>query len=203
MHDTTATATAASTGGEQPAEATGPGWWVRRIAAWTVILAVGAVIAVSVLVPRLGGGTPYAILTGSMRPGLPPGTLVVVRPVAPEDVAVGDVITYQLDSGEPAVVTHRVVAVGIKADGERTFRTQGDANTGLDVEPVRPVQIRGELWYSVPHLGFVNKYVNGDQRHLATLAVAGALLAYAAVMFTSALRGRRAACAPISPGATP
>jgi signal peptidase len=165
--------------------------WVRRVVAWTAILGFAAAIAVAVVVPRLGGGTPYAILTGSMRPGMPPGTLVVVRPAAPESLGIGDVITYQLSSGETAVVTHRIVSVAIKADGQRTFRTQGDANNVVDQKPVLPVQIRGKLWYSVPKLGYVNRYVNGDQREVATLVVALGLCAYAVAMLLGSLRDDR------------
>ncbi len=80
-------------------------------------LCLAAVIAVAVVVPRLAGARPYVVLTGSMRPGMPPGTLVVVRPVDPRSIGVGDVITYQVASGEPDVVTHRVVAQGLDRRG--------------------------------------------------------------------------------------
>jgi signal peptidase len=172
-------------------DATGPLWWLRRVVAWTVILGLAGAIAVAVVVPRIGGATPYAILTGSMRPTMPPGTLVVVRPVEPEHIGIGSVITYQLASGDPAVVTHRVVAVGINARGERVFTTQGDANNVADAKVVRPVQVRGEVWYAVPKLGFANRYLSGDQREVTTLAVAGALMAYAVWALVSGLRDRR------------
>ena len=45
--------------------------WVGRVVAWMVILTSLAALTVAVLVPRLGGATPYEILTGSMQPGLP------------------------------------------------------------------------------------------------------------------------------------
>jgi signal peptidase len=170
---------------------TGILWWVGRVAAWFVIFGIGVGLAVAVLIPRIGGATPYAILTGSMKPGMPPGTLVVVRPVKAEDIAIGDVVTYQLASGKPTVVTHRVVAIGVNAKGERTFTTQGDANNVVDQKPVRAAQIRGERWYSVPRLGFVNEYVSGEQRHITTLVVVSALLAYAASMLAGGLRDRR------------
>ena len=63
-----------------------------------------------------------------MKPSMPPGTLVVVRPTPVDEIGIGSVITYQVESGEPTVVTHRVVAQGIGATGEPVFRTQGDAN---------------------------------------------------------------------------
>ena len=159
-------------------------------AAWLVVLGAVAALLAAVLVPRLAGATPYTVLTGSMQPDLPPGSLVVVRPVAAQDVGVGSVITYQLASGEATVVTHRVVAVRMGADGEPSYRTQGDANDVPDQGWVRPVQVRGELWYSVPHLGRLGVLVGTHQRELAVYVVSGTLLAYAAAMFVSAARAR-------------
>jgi len=85
---------------------------VVRAVSWVVLLGATALVTLAVLVPRVAGATPYTVLTGSMSPAYPPGTLVVVRPVDLADVRVGDVVTYQLRSGEPAVATHRVVGVG-------------------------------------------------------------------------------------------
>jgi signal peptidase len=162
------------------------------LVSWCVLLVAGGALLVSVVVPRLAGATPYTVLTSSMEPTYPPGTLVVVRPVPVEDIGVGDVITYQLESGRPAVVTHRVVAVGASiGSGKRTFTTRGDANGADDPAPVRPVQVRGVLWYHVPFLGRVSTALDGDQRQLATYGVAAGLLGYAALMFASSISTRR------------
>lgn len=162
-----------------------------QLLAWLVILGIAAVLTAAVLVPRLGGGTPYSILTGSMRPALPPGAMVVVRPVQPGEIRVGDVITYQLRSGEPEVVTHRVVTVGVNGEGERLFRTQGDANEIADAAWVRPAQVKGVQWYDVPHLGRVTQVLDGAERQVVLTAVVAFLLAYAVLMFGSDLRERR------------
>lgn len=164
--------------------------WIVAVLSWTVILAVAAVLLAAVLVPRLGGATPYTVLTSSMSPGLPPGTLVVIRPVPVEDIAVGSVITYQLESGKPTVVTHRVVGAAVDLRGERRFVTQGDANTVSDELAVMPVQIKGELWYAVPYLGQVNNILTGRERQVVVYVVAALLLGYAAFMGTSAARDR-------------
>ena len=165
--------------------------WLIQVVSWVVVLAVLLVLSVSVLVPRLGGATPYTILTGSMQPGMPPGTLVVVKPVDPEDITIGTVITYQLESGESTVVTHRVIAQAYDLRGDLTFTTQGDANDVADAEPVRPVQVMGERWYAVPHLGRVVNVVTADQRRAAIVVVVVALLGYAATMFAGSARDRR------------
>lgn len=163
--------------------------WVGRVLAWMVILGIGSIVMIAVLIPRIAGATPYVVLTGSMRPAMPPGTLVVVKPVKGEDVAIGDVVTYQLKSGEPTVVTHRVVAMN-SFQGKPIFQTQGDANNAPDEKWVRQVQIRGVAWYAVPYLGYVTSAITGEQRRIALVVVVTFLLGYAGYMFVSAGRDR-------------
>lgn len=163
---------------------------LSRVLCWVVIGTVAVVVAIAVVVPRLGGGTPYVILTGSMRPSLGPGTLVVTRPVVPGGIGLGSVITYQRSSGEADVVTHRVVAQGVSSTGEPVVRTRGDANSVVDPGWIRPVQVRGERWYDVPYLGYVTTLLSPAARQgLQALLIAG-LLAYAAFMLTAGFRGR-------------
>lgn len=159
-----------------------------RVLVWLVLLGAGAAIVVAVLVPRIAGATPYTILTGSMRPAMPPGTLVVDRPVDPETLRTGDVVTVQLTSGRPVYVTHRIVAVERRLDGGLRFQTQGDANDVADDELRRPEQIRGKRWYSVPYLGYVSNAISGQHRQVAVYVVAAGLLAYAVRMFATARR---------------
>lgn len=116
--------------------------FARRTLEWLVILASATAILLAVVIPRLFGATPYTILTGSMTPAIKPGSLVVVRPVDPSSLSVGDVVTVQLESGEASMVTHRIAAIQYRADGQLQFITKGDANNVVDAEPRMPVQIR-------------------------------------------------------------
>jgi signal peptidase len=116
------------------------------VLAWFVMLSVGATLLVALIVPRVAGATPYVIETGSMSPSMPPGTLVVVKPVPVAELAPGDVITYQISSGDPTVVTHRIMEQGVDMTGQPRWRTQGDANEVADEGWVLPVQVQGERW---------------------------------------------------------
>src|SRR5262245_30588379 len=162
-----------------------------------VVLVAGAALLAAVIVPRIAGGTSYTVLTGSMEPTLPPGTLIVVRPS--DDIQIGDVITFQLRSGEPEVATHRVVGVGTSVGGERVYMTQGDASDAPDPERVRDVQVRGELWYRVPYLGYVSQLFTGRQREGIALVIALALIGYAAWQVIQARREHAAAGAQANP----
>lgn len=166
---------------------------VFQAISWVLLLLVSLLAIVVIVVPLATGAKPYTILTGSMEPQYPPGTLVVVKPVDVSEINLGDVITYQLESGKPQVVTHRVVAVGAAADGTPLFITRGDANDADDPEPVQPVQIVGELWYSVPYVGWINNVVTGQARAWAIPIVVAGLFVYGIVLLAMGFRDRRRA----------
>jgi len=161
------------------------------LSAGLLLLVLGLAVLV-IGVPAAVGGMPYTILTGSMAPGLPPGTLVVVKPADPAEIRIGDVVTYQLESGHPAVVTHRVVERIIDTrSGDLLFVTKGDANDTADAVPVMPVQLKGTVWYSIPWLGWVNQAVTGELRGWLIPLVAVLLFGYALWMVITGLRDRR------------
>lgn len=161
-----------------------------RALEWLLAAVVVAAALAAVVVPRVAGATPYAVLTGSMNPGMPPGSLVVVRPTPIEEIEVGEVITYQPRPEDPSVVTHRVVGHGMDANGELVLWTQGDASEGRDAAPVHDYQIVGRAWYMVPYLGHVTGYLDGPTRRNVIVGAALLLFGYAAAMFLGALRDR-------------
>ena len=87
------------------------GWARRTLSIATTVLLIGVSLLAlfTVVIPFVLGAQSYTVLTGSMRPGFEPGTLIAVRATDPEEIRIGDVITYQLEPGRPEVVTHRVV----------------------------------------------------------------------------------------------
>ncbi|RDI20485.1 signal peptidase [Rhodococcus sp. AG1013] len=160
-------------------------WWVKSVVSWLLLIAMVGILALTIVIPRIVGATPYTVLTGSMKPTYPPGTLIVVRPQDPQTLAVGDPITFQWESGKPDVVTHRITQVRRTSQGELTFVTHGDNNPSPDERPVVPEQVRGKVWYSVPYVGYVNNYITGKQRSVLLVVVVGGLLIYAVSMFVS------------------
>ena len=160
-----------------------------------LLLLVVALAVMLIVVPKVAGAIPLTVLTSSMEPGLPPGTLIVVRPVSPDDLRIGDVVTYQIQSGRPGVITHRITAIASSSDGSRSFTFQGDNNGAPDSEQIIEAQIQGRLWYSVPFVGFVNSGVNGPNKTWIIPVAAGLLLTYAGYMVASgtvaAARNRR------------
>lgn len=73
---------------------------------------------------------PLAVTSGSMEPAMPAHSLIFVEEVRPDDVRVGDIITFD-PPGPSGRVTHRVVARELV--GTRWyFQTKGDANPARD-----------------------------------------------------------------------
>lgn len=170
---------------------TGPLWWAFQIITWLLLLVLVTILLATIVVPKVAGAQPYTVLTSSMKPDYPPGTLIVVRKVDASSLEIGDVVTYQIRSGDPAVITHRIVRFNFDQQGNRLITTQGDAVAVPDAEPVKPAQIRGELWYSIPYLGYLNNWISGSTRLIVVYAIAGALLLYALVQFVGSIRDRR------------
>lgn len=131
---------------------------------WNAILVALTVAAAALVVAfagvRLVGLTPYAVLSGSMEPELPVGSLVYVRAVDPSEVVVGDTITFKLESG--TLVTHEVYEIDAAA---REFKTHGIANVDSegnispDAAPVPWSSLVGSVVACVPLLGYVNVFV--------------------------------------------
>jgi signal peptidase len=169
---------------------TTPARTASRVLGAGVLAVAVALLVVTVIVPLATGGRAYTVLTSSMEPALPPGSLVMVRPVKAADVGVGSVITYQVESRRPEVVTHRVVTMGVREDGSPVFRTQGDANPDPDPKWVRPVQVRGAVWYAVPYIGRLNSLMTPHVRDLLVRAIALGLLLYGVVELVLAARDR-------------
>jgi signal peptidase len=167
-------------------------WHYITVSLSTVLLIlVAAVAALVIVVPLVVGGQALTVLTNSMAPDYPPGTLIVIGPTDPSDIAIGDVLTYQITSGEPAVISHRVVQRGVNLEGDTAFITKGDNNDVVDPLPVTEAQIKGTLLYAIPQLGWVNNAVNGEARAWAGPVIAGSLFLYAGWSVVSAVRDRR------------
>lgn len=117
----------------------------------TVILAIMIVIAAVLLVPYAFGYQTLAVLSGSMEPAYPVGSVVFVKKLAPQEVHVGDAITFQLN--ENTVATHRVV----KIDTEKhQFITKGDANNTEDGPTDFNNLVGRAATTAIPYLGYLS-----------------------------------------------
>jgi signal peptidase len=127
------------------------------------------ILALIILTLKVLGYSFFTVETGSMADEYPIGTVIVVQPVAFEEVQVGDVVSYYM--GDDTVVTHRVVGIDSEA---QTLTTQGDENDSPDGLAVPYASVAGEPILSVRRLGYVYLYASTTEGK-ATLLAAVAL----------------------------
>lgn len=113
----------------------------------TLMLLAVILTALPLTVPRLLGYEAYGVVSGSMEPGIPVGSVIYVGYAVPEDVEAGEIIAFQSEGG---VVTHRVVENRYVV-GE--FVTKGDANEREDLRTVPYAALVGRVAYHIPVLG--------------------------------------------------
>jgi signal peptidase len=105
----------------------------------------------AILTMRLMGFLPLAVMSGSMEPTYPVGSIVMIdKRVSAEEIEVGDAIAYGL--GGRATVTHRAVAVDKE---NQCFTTKGDANIDEDAAPVPFSNLIGKASFSIPFAGYL------------------------------------------------
>lgn len=140
------------------------------------ILVIVLVILVGLMsfLPRVLGYETANIVSGSMEPAIPVGSLVLAEKTEGETLENGDIIMFL--SGTTAV-THRVISNDRE---EGTVRTKGDANEQEDMLPVLYDRILGKVILHVPVLGDILQFFTpwlGKVCALIVLAT-GAVLAW-------------------------
>lgn len=166
---------------------------VLTLLTWALAALATALLVVLIVIPRLTGWVPLTVLSGSMEPAIPTGSMVAVERIEGEAdlerIDVGDVITFMPRPQDPTLVTHRVISQGALADGGTVFVTQGDANQSPDPAPVDARQIRGKVRYHVPYAGYLSDVLNTGQKRTGVVIVAGVLFVYAARQALIVARG--------------
>ena len=110
-----------------------------------LLIAVVAIIAALFSVIVFLDMNPYVIVSGSMEPELPVGSLCMIDCQQKEPDA-GDIISYK--AGD-SVITHRVIEVT-----DEGYVTKGDANDSKDPGIVKQKQVFGTCVFSIPKAGY-------------------------------------------------
>ena len=138
---------------------------------WIILIVViGSLLPVTV--PRFLGYEIYNVISGSMEPEIPVGSIVYVEPVDPSVMSEGDIIAF---ASGGSIVIHRVVTNHLV---DQDIVTKGDANEQEDLEPIPYPNIRGRVVRHYPILGqLMMVYAsNPGKVLLLCLALSGVLL---------------------------
>ena len=154
------------------------------------IVVFGAAVALSVF-GRAGTYQLFVVQSGSMRPNIDIGSVLLVQPAsqvkkitAPLPTPVfhkGDIVTY-LSADNP--ITHRVVEVE-ESDSQFTYQTKGDANRTADPGKVSEKQILGKTILTVPYLGHAVNFAKTQTGYIFLIVVPITLIIYSEILTIS------------------
>lgn len=91
----------------------------------------------------------FTVLTGSMTPAIPVGSMVLTVPQSVYDT--GDIITFNRGS---ITITHRIVGI---QNGQ--LQTKGDANTIADPQLVQMSTVIGKDYFILPYVGRFTEFL--------------------------------------------
>lgn len=164
----------------------------RSVRRWVdgVLLAVLVALIVAGTVAVLSGRYQLRpVLSGSMRPGLPVGGVVITERVPTSSLQVRDVVVFHSPDQPQDLIVHRIVSLTPGPSGP-VVKTQGDANTAPDPWTVT---LHGatayRAVYALPLVGYVAVWAHGPSGRLA-LMVTGLLLLLVATVGGLMTRGR-------------
>ena len=105
-----------------------------------------------------GGYRMFAVATGSMIPVYNVGDVLIAKETEASNLKVGDDIVYEGKKGsfKDKVVTHRIISIEEKEDGNYKIITKGVANQEQDPE-INQTQVYGKIVYKIKTLSFFNK----------------------------------------------
>lgn len=139
-----------------------------------VLILMVVVICLPLTVPRFLGYELYAIVSGSMEPSIPVGSVVYAKAAEPGGIQPGDVVVFYGGHASDTVITHRAVE---NHTAEQELLTKGDANDGNDMLPISYSNVIGKVELSIPLLGFLLPLITGisGKIYLAGILIAGVL----------------------------
>jgi len=127
------------------------GWVENGLIAVLGIALAGAAIAV-----LSGNWQVQPVLSGSMRPAMQPGGVIIIQRVPVSQLAVGDIVVFHQPDNDANVVAHRIISARPVAGGMQVS-TKGDANSVPD--SWNPFLVRGPNAYkarvALPLIGFL------------------------------------------------
>jgi len=143
----------------------------------TAILIGVIILLIPMSTPRLFGYDMYNVVSGSMAPEIPVGSMIFVEAVDSGELKEDDIIAFYRNG---SVITHRVVENNIL---EGKITTKGDANNTEDMAPVMYKEVIGRVRFHIPILGDLSSHLTSSfgKIYLLALIVLGLLLHLLAV----------------------
>ena len=142
------------------------------------LLIVAILLIISLFGIRLFSISPYVVVSGSMDPVYPVGSIVYVKDIPNDELKVGDDITFYLDQN--SVATHRINKIYKDEKKVQTYGINNVDTNGNQINDARAVdfdKIVGKVQYSIPKLGFVYMFLRTISGKITILIIVLAMFA--------------------------
>ena len=116
-----------------------------------ILMVIVVAACLCLVIPKIAGYESYVVVSGSMEPAIPVGSIVYSEKTDPALLKAGDVIVFIDATRGSTPITHRVVS---NNTGTSKVITKGDANANEDVNPVTYESIMGKVKAHIPRIGF-------------------------------------------------
>lgn len=135
----------------------------------TLVLVIAVILCLTVIIQvmtrgyvQIGGFSLFRVVTGSMEPELPVGSLLLCRQTPIDQIETGDIVCFVSRSPEMMgrVITHRVVNIFDDGAGRILLETKGDANLSADGELVSMANLIGRVNHYAKDGSFMPSFMN-------------------------------------------
>ncbi len=124
---------------------------IRKVIDFTCFIITTVIIMISILF--LMGMKPYVMITGSMRPTIPVGSVCFIDTTYPfSQLEKQDIIMYKSINQN---VIHRIIE-----KNDDSYKTKGDANSKADRIEVTQEIYLGKYNFSIPKIGFLTSKID-------------------------------------------
>lgn len=150
----------------------------------TVLVVLVVILAILLAGVRIFGIDILTVLSPSMEPNYPTGSLIYLVDIDPAKLKVEDVITYRLS--ETTTATHRIkeIVPDEEDPGVVRFRTKGDNNDNYDGSLVEFEDVEGKVIFCIPHLGHLAMYIQSPPGLYVALVTALAVIFFVLIVDT-------------------
>ena len=139
---------------------------------------LGTTIWLLSMIIILGGALAFALNPSPAKSIFGYRMYEVVQITPPQDIAVGDIVTYAVSPDGTTVVTHRVVDKTTDSEGQTVFSTKGDAADTVDTN-VPAAAVIGVVRGHIPIIGYIIGFVRANFIASLMLIIAAILVVLA------------------------
>jgi signal peptidase I len=136
-------------------------------------------------IPSIFGYKFLTVLSGSMRPVIEPGDMIIVKEKKSTEMKKGNIVTFE-HGGK--IVTHRITSVS--QESGVSYQTKGDANPSEDPEMISSNEVKGLYVARIPSFGIIMDKVTGIWGMIVLIGIPGLTLVIMEVFGKKKRKGR-------------